>query len=123
MLVTVAAIVLYAVVAFGLAALLPGDAWPAIGDAEYSSGQATVVPALNVFAVGAIVLALLQPVLPKVPRIVLDVLLGIAAAAAGPALAAVSGTDAGIVTPGTLVLAAGGIAVALARTGLTRPED
>lgn len=48
---------LYAAAAFTFAALIPDGSWPAIGDNEFSSGQATVVPALNVFVAGAITLA------------------------------------------------------------------
>lgn len=122
LLVAVAAIVVYTVIALVLAALVPVGSWPAIGKSEYSPGQAAVVPALNLFAVGAIVLALLHPALPAPARNVLDVLLGAAAAATGPALTVVSGegTAVGLVAPGTLALAAVGIVVGLARTSLTR---
>ncbi len=48
---------LYAAAAFTFAALIPDGSWPAIGDNEFPSGQATVVPALNVFVAGAIILA------------------------------------------------------------------
>lgn len=122
LLVAVGAIVVYAVIALALAALVPEGLWPAIRDDEYSPGQASVVPALNLFPVGAITLALLHPVLPVAARIVLDVLLGIAVAAAGPALAVVSGEGAaaGVVAPGVLALAAVGIAIGLARTRVTQ---
>jgi hypothetical protein len=123
LLVAVGAIVVYAVVALALAALVPDGLWPAIGDDEYSPGQAAVVPALNLFPVGAIALALLHPVLPAAARIVLDVLLGIAAAAAGPALAVVSGATLGLIPPGVLALAAVGIAIGLARTSVTQRGD
>jgi hypothetical protein len=122
LLVAVAAIVVYTVIALAFAALVPVGPWPAIGNSEYSPGQAAVVPALNLFAVGAIVLALLHPALPAPARIALDVLLGAAAAAAGPALAVVSGecTAAGLIAPGVLTLAAVGIIVGLARTSVTQ---
>lgn len=122
LLVAVAAIIIFAVVALALAALVPDGLWPAIGDGEYSPGQASVVPALNLFPVGAIALALLHPALSASARIVLDVLLGIAVAAAGPALAVVSGetATAGLAAPGVFALAAAGIAIGLARTSVTQ---
>ncbi|WP_454860009.1 hypothetical protein [Promicromonospora soli] len=122
LLVAVAAIVAYTAVALALAALVPEGWWPAIGNDEYSPGQAAVVPALNLFAVGAIVLALLHPALPATARMALDVLLGVGAAGAGPALAVVSGegTATGLVAPGVLALAVVGIIVGVARTRVTR---
>jgi hypothetical protein len=120
-LLAVAAIALYAVIAFTLAALIPEGSWPAIGDSEYSSAQATVVPAINVLAVGTIILALLQPVIPIPALIVHDILLGAAAAAVGPVLAVVSGESpsADLITSGILALAAVGIVIALARSRVT----
>lgn len=122
LLLAVAAIVLYAAAAFIIAALIPDGSWPAIGDNEFSSGQATVVPALNVFVAGAIILAILQPVLPTAARVVLDILLGVAAAAAGPGLSVASGdsTAEGLLTPGILALAGVGIVIALARTAIAK---
>lgn len=121
-LVAIAAVVLYVAIAFTLAALLSDGSWPAIGDNEFSSGQATVVPALNVFVAGAIILVILQPVLPAPARVVLDVLLGIAAAAAGPGLSIVSDKSpaAGLLSSGTLALAGVGIVIALACTAVAK---
>jgi hypothetical protein len=120
-LVAVGAIVVYTAIALALAALVPDGLWPAIGDDEYSPGQASVVPALNLFPVGVIALALLHPVLPAAARIVLDVLLGVTVAAAGPILAVVSGgATAGPTAPGVLALAAVGIVVGLARGIITQ---
>jgi hypothetical protein len=114
--------VAYTIVALTLLALLPDGSWPAIGDDEYSPGQASVVPALNLFGAGAIALALLHPVLPTAARIILDVLLGVGAPSAGPALAVASGCGAvvGPVAPGVLALAAAGIVVSLARGIVTQ---
>ncbi len=122
LLIAVVAIVVYAAAAFILTALIPDGSWPAIGDDEFSSGQATVVPALNVFVAGAIILAILQPVLPTAARVVLDILLGVAAAAAGPGLSVASGdsTAEGLLTPGILALAGVGIVIALARTAIAK---
>lgn len=122
LLVAIAAVVLYAAIAFTLAALLSDGSGSAIGDNEFSSGQATVVPALNVFVAGTIILVILQPVLPAAARVVLDVLLGIAAAAAGPGLSIVSDDSpaAGLLSPGTLVLAGMGIVIALACTAIAK---
>lgn len=122
LLVAGAAAVLYAALAFTLAALLSDGSWPAIRDDEFSSGQATVVPALNVFVAGAIILAILQPVLPAAARVVLDVLLGIAAAAVGPGLSIVSDDSlaVGLLSPGILALAGVGIVIALACTAVAK---
>lgn len=119
-LISLTAIVLYAGIAFALVMLIPEASWPAIGDTDHSSAQATVVAALNVFALGAIVLAVLQPVIPATVRVYLDGVVGVAAAWAGPVLARVSNhADAGgLITPGALALGVVAIVVGLVASSM-----
>lgn len=101
--------------------MIPEGSWPTIGDAEYSSAQATVVAALNVFVLGAVVLAVLQPVIPATVRGFLDIVVGIAAAWAGPVLARLGNHvhAGGLITPGTVAIGVVGILIGLARTWAT----
>lgn len=115
LLIGVAATVLYAAVTVILTATTPAAAWPAIGDADYSNAQATAVPALNIFALGTLLLAALTPLLTAPGRFVLSAVAAIAAVLAGPVLA--GGTDP--ITPGTLLLAAAGVAIGLAHSWST----
>ncbi|MEV6928327.1 hypothetical protein AB0M46_28100 [Dactylosporangium sp. NPDC051485] len=121
-LIGLSAVALYASIAFVLVGVTPDAAWPAIGDAGYSSGQATVVPAMNVFALGVILLAVFEPAAPFTVRMVLGFPLAILAAVAGPLLAVLGGADAaaGLLARGVMALAVAGIIVGVARTWVTR---
>jgi hypothetical protein len=93
----VAAVAVYVVVALVLAATIPESRWPSIGDALYSSRQATT-------------------------RIVVTVLVAVIAAATGPLLAVQrdGGHASDLVAPGVVALAIAGIVVGAARVWATR---
>jgi hypothetical protein len=121
LLIALAVAVLYVGAATVLVVALPESAWPAIGGDGYASSQATIVPALNLFAVGVIFIAVFAPVVPVAMRIAASIAVGIAAAVAGPLLAALEGTApaAGLFTLGVIVLGASGIALAAACAATT----
>jgi hypothetical protein len=118
----VAAVAVYVIVALVLAATIPESGWPGIGDAEFSSRQATIVPALNVYALAVILLALFEPVTTAVARIVVTVVVAVIAAATGPLLAVLGeGVEAsGPLAPGVIALAVAGIVVGSARVWAAR---
>jgi hypothetical protein len=125
LLVALAAAVLYVSAATALVVALPESAWPAIGGDGYGSGQATIVPALNLFAVGLVVIAVFGPAVPVAMRIAASIALGTAAAVAGPLLSALEGTAtaAELPAPGVIALGASGIALATACAATIRASN
>ncbi|MGW0436283.1 hypothetical protein ACWDV4_27500 [Micromonospora sp. NPDC003197] len=121
LLLSVVAIALYAVIAFVLAGAIPESGWPSIGDAEFSSGQATVVPALNVYGLGILLIAVCEPFARVTIRLAVTLLVAIIAAEAGPLLAILteSGEASGLVAPGVIALATVGAVVGAARVWTT----
>ncbi|WP_205325344.1 hypothetical protein [Glycomyces sp. YM15] len=109
------AIVGYGIVAATGAFLIPERAWPAIGDDQYSSAQATIVPALNVFALAMLCFAIAAPLVPRAIQVAFNLAAAVVAAVAGPLLARFADARTGIdlLTPGTAALLATGILVGL----------
>lgn len=91
--------------------------WPSVGDAEFSSGQATVVPALNVYGLGVILMAVFEPFASVTTRIAATLLVAGIAAEAGPLLAILTegGKAPGLVAPGVIALATVGAVIGAAR--------
>jgi hypothetical protein len=110
-----AALALYTIAAVALAAFVPETAWPPIGAGPYSVQQATIVPALNVFAAASLVLCFAAPVIPGVLQAIIGVAGAVLASAAGPLLAlGESGSPEGLAAPATAALALVGTALTLA---------
>ncbi|GAB3165790.1 hypothetical protein GCM10027059_23830 [Myceligenerans halotolerans] len=114
------AIALYSIAAAALATLAPGAAWPAVGDSQYSSQQATIVPAMNVFALATLLLAVVTPMTTRAVQAVGGLVAAILAAVTGPLLAVVeTRADISLLTPAAIALALTGTAISLARTWAT----
>lgn len=110
-----AAAAVYAIAALALAALVPETGWPPIGDGRYSAAQAAIVPALNLFGLAVLLLAVAAPAIPRAAQIALALAAAVVAAAAGPLLALTeTGTASAILTAGTIGLALSGAAVGTA---------
>ncbi|WP_030159447.1 hypothetical protein [Glycomyces sp. NRRL B-16210] len=113
-----AAAILYALAALALAAALPESAWPPIGGHGYAAGQATAVPAANLFAFAMLALAVFEPLVPAWARYALSAAAALLAAAAGPVLSAIEGGPGTPVWPGLAALAAVGVLIGALRVPL-----
>lgn len=109
-----AIIALYGIAAAALAALVPDTGWPTIGAGRYSSQQATIVPAVNFFAVASLVLVVAAPLIARAAVVAFGLVAAVFASAVGPLLAVFEGgADLALLTPGTIALAVAGSAIGL----------
>lgn len=114
LLVGVSTIVVYAIVAPPWPPSFPSPGWPAIGDDQYSAQQAAIVPAMNLFTIATLGLAVVAPVTSRMVRAALGLAAAVLAAVAGPLLALIeAGTDLAFLTPGIITLALAGAAIGL----------
>ncbi|MDA1361648.1 hypothetical protein O1R50_18620 [Glycomyces luteolus] len=111
----VLAIACYGILSAACALLIAETAWPTIGDDQHSSAQATIAPALNVFALAMLGFAVAGPLFTPSLQVAFNLAAAIIAAGAGPLLArfAYARTDIDLFTPGTAALLTAGILVGL----------